>query len=71
MLLLQLDSRHDLRSPGLFCPFFVHHDPGGGANVRRILAFWLFILAAFFPAMGAYVTFAGLCPIEAMIQSLE
>jgi hypothetical protein len=37
----------------------------------QILAVWLFILAAAFLVMGAYVTFAGLCPIEAMMQSMR
>jgi hypothetical protein len=36
------------------------------------LAIWVFIIAAFFPVMGAYVTFSGLCPsIETMIQSMH
>jgi hypothetical protein len=36
-----------------------------------ILAAWLFVIAASFPAMGAYVTFAALCPAQAMIQSMQ
>ncbi len=36
-----------------------------------ILSMWIFLVAALFPAMGAYVTFAGLCPMEAMIQSMQ
>ena len=36
------------------------------------LAIWVFIVAAFFPVMGAYVTLGGLCPsIETMIQSMH
>jgi hypothetical protein len=37
----------------------------------RILAVWVFMLAAFFPAMGAYVTLTGLCPIGGMMQSMH
>jgi hypothetical protein len=37
----------------------------------RVLAIWVFVIAAFFPVMGAYVTLAGLCPIEAMIQAVQ
>ena len=37
----------------------------------RILAVWVFILAAVFPIIGAYVTLAGLCPLGAMIQSMH
>ncbi len=36
-----------------------------------ILATWLFVIAASLPAMGAYVTFAALCPAQAMIQSMQ
>ena len=37
----------------------------------RGLSIWVFIIAAFFPVMGAYVTLAGLCPMEDMIQSMQ
>jgi hypothetical protein len=36
----------------------------------QILSVWVFIVAAFFPMAGAYVTFTGLCPsVDAMIRS--
>ena len=36
----------------------------------HFLAIWVFVVAAFFPVMGAYVTLTGLCPsIETMIKS--
>ena len=37
----------------------------------RVLAIWLFIIAALFPVMGAYVTLAGLCPIGDIIQAMQ
>ena len=37
----------------------------------KILAIWVFVLAAFPPIMGAYVTIAGICPMEAMIHKLS
>jgi len=37
----------------------------------RILAIWVFVIAAFFPVMGAYVTFADLCPIDKMFQQMH
>ena len=37
----------------------------------RGLAIWVFIIAALFPVMGAYVTLTGLCPMEDMIQSMQ
>ena len=37
----------------------------------RGLAIWVFIIAALFPMMGAYVTLTGLCPMADMIQSMQ
>ena len=34
----------------------------------RVLAVWVFIIAAFFPVMGAYMAFSGFSPHEAMIR---
>jgi hypothetical protein len=31
------------------------------------LAVWIFIIALFFPIMGAYVTLSGICPLEKMM----
>ena len=36
------------------------------------LAIWVFIIAALFPVVGAYVTLTGLCPsMETMIKSMH
>jgi ABC-type Na+ efflux pump permease subunit len=56
---------------GYFVLFSPTKTQGAAQTFGQILAVWLFILAAVFPVMGAYVTFAGLCPIEAMIQSMR
>ena len=37
----------------------------------RILAIWLFVIAAFIPIAGAYVTLAGLCPMEDILRTLH
>lgn len=37
----------------------------------RILTIWVFVIAAFFPVIGAYVTSAGLSPIGDMMQSMH
>ena len=37
----------------------------------KILAIWVFVLAAFPPIMGAYVTIAGICPIGAMMHKMS
>ncbi len=35
------------------------------------LAIWVFIVSAFFPICGAYVTFSGICPMDQMLQQME
>ena len=37
----------------------------------QILVIWIFVIAAFLPVAGAYVTFADLCPIEGMFQAMH
>ena len=37
----------------------------------KLLAIWLFVLAAFPLIMGAYVTIAGTCPINRMIENVS
>jgi hypothetical protein len=49
---------------GYFILFSSTKAQGAVQMFGQILAFWVFILAAFFPVMGTYVTFAGLCPIS-------
>jgi hypothetical protein len=56
---------------GYFILFSSTKSQGAMQTFGRVLAFWVFIIAAFFPVMGAYVTFAGLCPIEAMIRLMH
>ena len=42
---------------------------GGIAAFGKVLAVWVFVLAAVPPLVGAYVSIAGLCPIDRAIQS--
>jgi hypothetical protein len=56
---------------GYFVLFSSNKTQGAVQMFGRILAIWVFIVAAFFPAMGAYVSLAGLCPIQDMIQSMH
>lgn len=37
---------------------------GGLRTFGRILAAWVFVLAVLPPLVGAYVSIAGLCPID-------
>ncbi len=43
---------------------------GAVRTFGKILAIWVFFLALIPPAMGAYVTIAGICPIDAMMRRL-
>ncbi|UCH17428.1 MAG: hypothetical protein JSW36_17440 [Burkholderiales bacterium] len=56
---------------GYFVLFSSTKAEGSTRTFGRILAVWVFVIAAFFPLMGAYVTLANLCPIEKVIQQLN
>ena len=47
---------------GYFVLFSSHKAQGGIRKFGEVLAVWVFVIAAFFPLAGAYVTLAGLCP---------
>ncbi len=53
---------------GYFVLFASTKAEGGIRTFGKLLAIWTFIIAALLPVMGLYVTLAGLCPIEAMMQ---
>ncbi len=44
---------------------------GAVKTFGKILAIWVFILADFPPIMGVYVTIAGICPINAIMQKMS
>ena len=44
---------------------------GGIKKFGQILASWTFIIAVLLPIAGAYVTLAGLCPIDVMIEQMH
>jgi hypothetical protein len=56
---------------GYFVLFAASKADDGIKTFGRILAIWLFVIAAFIPIAGAYVTLAGLCPIENMLKTLQ
>ncbi len=53
---------------GYFVLFSSSKADGGVRTFGRALAIWIFVIAAFIPIAGAYVTLAGLCPIEEMLK---
>jgi len=56
---------------GYFILFSSTKAEGSIRTFGRILAIWVFVIAAFFPLMGAFVTLADLCPIESLIQHMN
>ena len=55
---------------GYFVLFSSAKAEGAIQRFGRVLSVWVFIIAAFFPIVGAYVTLAGLCPIDKILQSI-
>ena len=37
----------------------------------RLLAIWVFVIAAFIPMMAAYITLTDLCPLTALFESMH
>ena len=55
---------------GYFVLFSSARAEGGVKVFGRVVAIWIFIIAAFIPVAGAYVTLADLCPIETIMESM-
>jgi hypothetical protein len=56
---------------GYFVLFAASKADHGIKTFGTILAIWLFVIAAFIPIVGAYVTLAGLCPMEDIFRTLH
>jgi len=56
---------------GYFVLFSSTRAEGRVQILGRWLAIWIFFLAAIIPIAAAYVTLAGLCPIESLMQELH
>ncbi len=56
---------------GYFVLFSSTKAQGGVRTFGQILAIWIFAIAAILPMAGAYVTLAGLCPIETLIDAMH
>jgi len=56
---------------GYFILFTSTKAEGGVQTLGKILTVWIFIIAALFPIAGAYVTITDLCPIEAMLETMN
>ena len=56
---------------GYFVLFSSSRTEGLVQKFGQLLGIWVLIVALFFPIIGAYVTLAGLCPMDQMMQQLE
>jgi hypothetical protein len=56
---------------GYFVLFSSIRAEGRVRTLGHWLAIWVFCIAAFIPLAAAYVTLAGFCPIDAMMQTHE
>jgi hypothetical protein len=56
---------------GYFVLFAASKANDGIKKFGWVLAIWLFVIAAFVPIAGAYVTLAGLCPMADILRTLH
>ncbi len=56
---------------GFFVLYVSTKAEGGLSKFGQVLGPWSLILAALFPLVGAIVTLAGLCPIGAMMETMQ
>ncbi len=56
---------------GYFVLFSSARAEGRVRTFGQVLAVWVFVLAVLIPVAAAYVTFAGLCPIDGLMQTTE
>ncbi len=56
---------------GFFVLFASTKAEGGLRKFGQVLAVWSFVIAALFPLGGAFITLAGLCPMAAMMETMQ
>jgi len=54
---------------GFIVLFCASKSEGGLRKFGHILAVWVFLIAAFIPVMGLYITLSGLCPLDQFLQA--
>lgn len=53
---------------GYFVLFSSTKTEEGVRKFGKVLAIWIFVIASFFPAMGAFVTITDQCPMEEIMM---
>ncbi len=56
---------------GYFVLFSSTKAEGNVRSFGRILAIWIFVIAAFIPMMAAYITLNDLCPLTAFFEGMH
>jgi len=56
---------------GYFVLFASTKTEGSVRTFGRVLAIWIFVIAAYIPLMGAYISLSGLCPLEALLRGMS
>jgi len=56
---------------GYFVLFSSRKAEGRVKTLGQVLAGWTFVLAVLIPIAAAYVTFAGLCPLNAIFAAAD
>ncbi len=56
---------------GYFVLFSSTKTEGRVQTFGRVLAIWIFIIAAVLPSAALYVTLAGLCPMDAIMEAMH
>ena len=56
---------------GYFVLFSSRKAEGRIKTLGQVLAVWTFVLAVMIPIIGAYVTSAGICPIDAVFAAAD
>jgi len=56
---------------GYFVLFSSGKREGGMRTFGRVLAIWIFIIAALIPVAAAWVTLYDLCPLNALFENLH
>jgi len=56
---------------GYFVMFSASKTEGNMRTFGRLLAIWVFVIAALIPVMAAYVTLNDLCPLTALFEAMH
>jgi hypothetical protein len=56
---------------GYLVLYLAARSEGSIKRFGKILAIWIFIIAALIPIIGAYITLSGCCPLDMILDLLK